>query len=551
MTTPEVIERLQNPVNKTAIARGIVHGQRLRFHNDVTLDLNDTIGGYLSMFRHWVSEILPADKYDRFCELMTFPLATNELVKTIYQNLERVFEAENKVIKLNFADKKMESEFISTFDHYAFQRKVFKAIQTNIDTIVICDAPVEKVNDYPDPYYYFIDIANVIDLDVTDNEVTFIAFRNGEKVVVYDAEFIRTFTEHEGEFTKTLETPNLLKRVPARMMWSDLLRSGNEINRKSPLTNVLGKLDKWLFDTISRDYAELYGKYPILVTYEIQKEFDTGRDDAKNKGKGKHLKGPGSTIETPIPQSKEEVDLNINAVRFINADTTTLKFIDERLLSDRQQIFISVVGSDNDMKNEQAKNVKQIQAGFESKQDVLNGFKKNFEDIHQWVATTLAQIKYGEKFSGCEIDYGSEFYLIDPSDILVKIGTSKANNVPDQVIMDMTVQYFNSKYRTDSETRARMEILRDLDPFPSSNVTEIFALFAQNAEIVGREDLYLKTHFEELINRFERENVSLVDFGDVYSYREKINVIKQTLLTYVKEKFDPSKQDPIIPNTGK
>lgn len=546
MLQSEVLKRINEPKNGNAISRGVIHGQRLRFHNDVTLTYADTLATYLSTFKAWVASILPADKYDRFLSLMTFPIATNELTETIYKNLSRVFEGENRIMKATFKDKAESEEFAGYFNHEKFQKAAFRAIQSNIDTIVVCDAPSEQEGELSEPYYNFVDISQVIDIDICDNEIELIIFKNEGKIIAMDSEFIRVFDK---DHRMTAETINTLGYTPARMLWGDLLRTDTEINRKSPLTSVLSKLDKLLFDLVSRDYAELYGKYPILVAYEIQKDYSTGKDDAENNGKGNRLFGPGTIIETPPPGSKDEVDLNANAVRFINVDENVLKFIDDRIRADADDIFRSVVGTGGDPVNDQAKNEKQIQAGFESKQDVINSLKKNFEEIHKWTLETIARMQYGDKFMGCEIDYGTEFYLISPNEILKSIGDARALNVPDTVVMDMTRRYFNSKYKTDADSRKRADVIRDIDPFPSNTSLEIFEIYKASPEIIGTEKMYLKVHFEELINRFERENVSLENFGKPYEYYKKIEIIKTQILVYVNEAINTSQQGQRISDT--
>lgn len=548
MQQAEVIKRLEHPLNNGAITRGIMHGERLRFHSDVILSLSDTVGGYLPAFKKWVNELLPEDKYDRFLQLLTFPLPTNELVDSIYKNLARVFEGENKVVDISLKDETKAEAFEETFCHEDFIKKAFRAIKANIDTVIVCDAPAEQNGTTPEPYYYFVDISNVIDISVTDDEITFIAYKNGEIVVVLDDEFVRTYSHIDGKYRLLTETANMLKKVPARMLWSDKLRTDNDINAKSPLTPVLGKLDKLLFDMVSRDYAEMYGKYPILVSYEIATDYSTGKKDATNKGKGNHLLGAGSNIENPAPTGKDEPDLNLNAVRFVNADPAVLKFIDDRIKSDADGIFTSVVGTGGEPVNDQAKNQKQIQAGFESKLDVLTKLKYNFEEAEEWLVETLAEMQFGAEFGSCEIDYGTEFYLVTSNEILTDICESKSKGAPDGVVMDMTQRYFNAKYKTDEDSRKRAEILRDLDPFPSSTTKEIFELYKLNPALVGVDKMYLKVHFEELVQRFERENVPLVNFGTVYDYREKIQVITAKLLQYVTENNDTSKQETQLPN---
>lgn len=536
MDSPQILERINQPVNGNAIARGILHSRRLTFHNDSTVTSIDTIGTYLNDYLSWISKILPSDKYDRFVELMHYPLPTNELLGSIYKNLARVFEAEDATFNLRFDDKNLLADFNNYFNHKKFQTRAFRAMQTSIDSIVVCDSPDIQTDDLSNPYYYIVDISQVFDIEIITNEITLLIYKNGENAIAMDPEYIRKYEKRGDDYVLIIEIKNKLGRVPARMLWDDLLMSNNNINRKSPITAILGKLDKLLFDYVSRDYAELYGKYPILVSYTIAKKFNTGPDDAKNDGKGKHFLGAGAIIENPAPQSKEETDLNLNAVRFVNADPAILKFIDERLSADAVDIFESVVGTGGEFVNDQAKNEKQIKAGFESKMDVINNLKKNFQSIHSWVVNTICEMRYGAGvYKGCEIDYGNEFYLVSPNEILNAIGGTQFNDLPELIIMDMTHRFFSATYRTDKEKQLRYEIMRDLDPFPAMKINDVFTLYSANPNIIGEEKMIIKTHFEEFIQRFERENIPITQFGNQLVYRVKIETIYKQFQTYAKE----------------
>lgn len=53
------------------------------------------------------------------------------------------------------------------------------------------------------------------------------------------------------------------------------------------------------------------------------------------------------------------------------------------------------------------------------------------------------------------------------------------------------------------------------------------------AGVVSDEDLKLKLNFTNLIKRFERENLNIVEFGTALNYADKIKRIKDTLTTYI------------------
>lgn len=535
MKISEIQALVLKPRNASAIQRGLIHSRRLRFHNDATLNYYDSLGTYLQDFLRWVGSLLPADKYDRFVQLITYPLATNELTENIWKNLARVFEGENRTIDVKFTDKSYNERFKSFFDNDDFQLKAFRTVQSDIDAVCVCDLPETG----GDPYFYFVPTTALIDIETDGEDVLYVIFEDGyNHIISLDDEYIRVFDGTRRDSLKLLkETPNPIGKTPARKVWQERLTTENDVNRKSPVTSILGDLDKLLFNVVSREYAEMYGKFPILSAYSVEMDFEGSPSDKREarEGDGKKFLGPGSIVTSPPPASKDDPDLNVNPVRFINADPEILRFIDNRINDDKDRIFKSVVGDSGEVRNDAAKNEKQIESGFESKQDVINKLKYQFEELHEWVVETMAELAFGEAYLDAEVDYGSQFYLTDEYALLDTLSVAKDKGVPDAVVSDITRQYFDTKYRADSQTKKRMKIVLDIDPFPSKSMEDVWKIYKESPELIDQEDMYVKMHLDGLLQRFERENVPLVDFGNQYEYFEKIEIINKTIRGYASQ----------------
>ena len=545
MTTEEIQALVIRPRNEAAIRNGVYHSRRLRFHNDANLTYYNSVATYLPDFLLWVSKLLPADKYDRFTNLISYPLPTNELTESIWKNLARVFEGENRTIDIKVEDKSLLEKFKKFFDNDDFQTRMFRTLQGDVDAVVICDMPEEG----GDPYYYFVGSSSLVDISVDDDDrVEYIIFEDGiGNLVSMDDDWIRVFNcERRDKLVLLREVPNPIGETPARMIWQDRLGSDNNVNHKSPITSVLGEMDKLLFDMVSRDYAEMYGKYPILATYDIEQSL-TGEPSEQKYGKegiGRQFLGAGSIVSSPPPTSKEEPDLNVNAVKFVNADPEILKFINLRIKEDWDKIFKSVVGDSGEVRNDAAKNEKQIESGFESKQDVITKIKYQFEKVNEWVIKTLCRMAFRNGFKDVECDYGTQFYLTDEYALLNSLSTAKEKKVPDAIISDITRQYFETKYRTDSETKKRMKIVLDIDPFPAKSIDDVFSIYQSNPLLVGDDNMFIKLHLDALLQRFERENIPLVQFGNQYEYYRKIEIINETIRGYyANQKGNPGEQE--------
>jgi lipopolysaccharide export system protein LptA len=210
-----------------------------------------------------------------------------------------------------------------------------------------------------------------------------------------------------------------------------------------------------------------------------------------------------------------------------------------------------VVGDSGDIRNDAAKNEKQIISGFESKQDVITKIKYQFEELHEWVIETLCRMAYGDKFLDCEVDYGSQFYLTDEYALLDSLSVAKDKRVPDAVISDLTRQYFETKYRADSETKKRMRIVLDLDPYPSKSIEDVYAIYATSPQLIGDENMQIKLNLDSLLQRFERENVPLTQFGNQYEYYQKIDIINKTIRGYAKtNSVDSGQQEQPVSDQG-
>jgi hypothetical protein len=61
--------------------------------------------------------------------------------------------------------------------------------------------------------------------------------------------------------------------------------------------------------------------------------------------------------------------------------------------------------------------------------------------------------------------------------------------------------------------------------------------------MITKEDYYIYSNFTELLGRFERENGSIVTFGNELPYATKIDRIKATLLFYTNQKLPQNEQD--------
>src|SRR5690606_17068850 len=145
------------------------------------------------------------DKYAVFLQLFKFPLYTPSVVESIYFELGRVFDSRNYSSTYQFVS----STIADDWDYYKLHnlnspviwRTVgWDKMKTSVNSILVVDLPVEQLTDRPEPYFYWLDIANVIDYELNPDGVTFewLIFKQPDFVIaVFDDTSIRTYKTDE------------------------------------------------------------------------------------------------------------------------------------------------------------------------------------------------------------------------------------------------------------------------------------------------------------------------------------------------------------------
>jgi len=196
-------------------------------------------------------------------------------------------------------------------------------------------------------------------------------------------------------------------------------------------------------------------------------------------------------------------------------------------------MFKDVVGTDIEVRNDAANNDKQIDAAFESQISVLFRVKKNFEAIHKFADATICQLRYGERFLGCEIDYGTQFFLKDVEDLQGELQHAKESGASDAILESISNNILYTKYRDDDKSITRANIITDLDPLPNRTLEEATELFKSGG--IDKRNFIIKSNLINFVRRFERENINIIDFGSNINYAKKIDNINESLKQYADE----------------
>ena len=88
----------------------------------------------------------------------------------------------------------------------------------------------------------------------------------------------------------------------------------------------------------------------------------------------------------------------------------------------------------------------------------------------------------------------------------------------------------------------RSIILAQLEPYPDFSIADCVSA---QVNLYDYENYLLKIDFINFVLRFEREQMSIIEFGSAISFSEKISIIKQKLLSYVREQNNNATAPPI------
>ena len=573
----------------------MLHQNRLRFHSEVVPstpalaswmyrgrqreDITQLFAGRegvaqaLYDFLAMVHNLIPQDKFETFSTLFRFPVITNEVLSVCFDKLSRIFDGRNPAYSYQFASTEQRDDW----EWYRQERmgeptiwstKGWDFFKTQINSVLIVDLPEEqqKGDRYPQPYFYWLPIRDVIDFeaDPMTGQMQWIIFRqDGDRIAVFDDESRRVFRGKGNEIGELLyEQPHDLGYCPARFFWNEPLSLDKPDIKQSPVTKELDRLDWYLFFSISKRHLDTYGSYPIYWGYQQECDYhdDTCECDGgflKDK-KGnwlydnngllkpcpvcsrKRLTGAGSFVEVPVPDpSQGQPDLS-NPVGMLSVDRSSLDYNKTEEKDLRLAIITAIVGQAEEITQREAFNEQQVKAGFESQSTVLQRVKRGFEEAQKWVDDTIARERYGTAFISSSISYGTEFYLFTADELRLRYKTAKESGASEADLDALQQQIIETEYRHNPQQMQRMIILGDLEPYRHLTREEVQALYEKN--LITIEELMVKLNFADFVRRFERENMNIITFGENIDYDTKINTIKERLAEYAREIIPQQKE---------
>lgn len=563
----QIKQILQKPSKRQVIQKAVNMQRRLRFHTETNIAVSD-INQPTTIFLDWVKHLLPKDKFNIFLQLFKFPLPTPAVVEDVYRELERVFYSRNSSSSYQFTDSELAEDWAlyrksNLNEPEVWKTMGWKRMQVSPNSILVIDLPQVQTTSRPEPYFYWLEIDSVIDYELSkqdENLFNWLIFNQPEhRIAVFDDTSIRIYQLNEKNEIQSLvsEAQHDLGYCPARFFWSTQLNEKNKDLKKNPITKELSNLDWYLFFALSKQHLDLYAPYPIYSAYEADCNFENietgdycdggflrnakGEYKILNDGtvekcpccSEKRIAGPGSFLEVPIPNQTEGVADMRNPVQITTIDKNSLDYNVNECARLKNEIVISVVGSGGTVSEKEAINETQVTANFESKTSVLNALKTNFELAQKFVEDTVCKLRYGGAFISSSVSWGTEFYVFTVTELYSKYKQAKENGASNSELDAISQQILEVEYRNNPLVLQRMLILKQLEPYPHKTLDEVLKLYEK--KLIDEKLVKLKINFSTLVEKFERENINIIEFASNKPLREKIDIITNKLLEYVTE----------------
>jgi len=584
LTVPQCIEYIKQPKNVHLLRQARRQEERLRMHCEPVTERHQCSPA-LGEWMQWVKSFLPANKYQRFEQLVQFPLEAVSITESIFDELSKLYDTPDKALQFKFTVPDYEQDFVAYLeeklnDENFWKEKGMQALKTKINSFVVVDLPRVQTTPRPEPYYYLLDVSAVVDamLNKESGVVEYLIFEQADgSVVVLDELAYRVFWKPNSGDDWTLKTESFhstyrtstaqsgdivygdlidgLGYVPACPFYEHAIEGSERLNKRGPLTKSLSLFDWLLFWRISQKYFNLYGAWPIMVRYKEECNY---RDEKGNEctegyinyqisnGMGgwipaqkecpvcakRGIIGPGSDWTVESPRNKEEADLMNNPIKIVEVSNEKLEYgvaESERLERD---IMIKSVGRMLSEATKEAINEQQVRSQYEAQRSIMNRIREQLEQTRQFALSTIARLRYGNYFLNGTVFMGKEYFLATPEEIAITYKAAKDSGLPRYEIARIRETYSRTTLKNNEIEYQRAFILSQLEPYVDSGLNELVSLGVKDLDPEG---FILKLNFPNFIARFERENINVVEFGSAIAFDKKIYIIQQKLLDYVKE----------------
>lgn len=519
---------------------------RMRFFVDRYSAESYTTNPYYGYFlRNSENKLNNSDSFNRFKAFLSYPLETNLFCETIFNDLSKVFSAQNKFFDAEFITPELKNT--AKIDFKYFSENVWQTYKTKPNSILV----VLPIGD-EEQEILTVHSENIVEISADAEHIHSLKFKYSG-IFIKVNEFSYEIYNENNELTNTI--PHELGETPAVWVSDYIFNSDNPCTRGNVFYSVLSLLEELQFlQTLKKIVtpSAFYQNSIIFRNYERCNYEDSisycanGYLHAKENNEqiisnenGAALPCPlcnknvgvGSVIQVKLPRLNE-IPIVENVLRFVAPDTTALAYGDTYIASLEDKIYSAIVGTTNTLNPKLNHNETAYKYNIEGQKAVLLRLKKNFERVITETTNLLWKLKYGKNFINCFVDLGTDFLLTDSETAFSEMNVARANGVLTE--LQLTKQVVNQKFENNPAAKNRARIIELFKPFnePLSDIEDSYISGA-----VSEFDYFKMKYLDNFIANFELKYP--LETADVASAVELMN---KEFTIYYKNIVKPEKE---------
>jgi len=151
------------------------------------------------------------------------------------------------------------------------------------------------------------------------------------------------------------------------------------------------------------------------------------------------------------------------------------------------------------------KTATQVESDLQPLHDTLNAYSSNAESVRKKLTDLLGKIYFKESYEGSYIHYGRKYFLKSKERVVEEFQKAKDGGMNDAFLKELLEETYYVRFENNPMALQRSLMLLDIEPIPTRNKIEEIV---QIAPFTSTETLLIKVNFNDLIERFERENIT-------------------------------------------
>jgi hypothetical protein len=527
----------------------------VKFHSDIIMRCEEA--PYWVDFTKYVFNVLEdEDRTARFLASIEFPVRTLVTTNRIQDLQKKVFESQDGYIEIHANDIDTAKELSAYLDEIKepefWEEEGFTARYSDVNKILVVD-----INEQGKPIFYTVNWENVLDAEYADRsnyKFKHIHYEAGkDRSIFIDDQAYYVVVVEKGESRIESINPHGLGECPAGFLVSTPLNERlNPFARYSPLSPVLGSLDRLLFAHTAKNGYELIAAMPPWWMYELdvecsnpqcqdgRVEFEEGKwaECVTCGGKRRDAKKLkiGSLLTLPPPVDNTDADLR-NPIGKVDADAGSLDFNMLNVKRMEDEIINSVTGVTSSIVAQEAINEKQVKAQLESERGALLFLAKDITNTRKWLIDTICKLHKPSEYKGCTINMGTDFFLLSEMQEIQEYAQLRQTGVSSYLMEIKQRRLFQRVTKGKPTLHTRSLILESLEPISQYSLTECGQLMQMGA--IDPIDFVVKVNFVDFIRQFEREYGSIEQYMINSDFQSKIDSIKTIIYNYGKDKQAP------------